>query len=53
MFLADLNLEPGDTAEVALFEVGKDPFYERMPGGEEVDGLLLHRLLAVERADIA
>src|SRR5688572_25009732 len=52
-FAADLELEPCDTAHRALVVMGKDPFYQRMPGGEEVDGFFLDRLLAVERADVA
>ncbi len=48
MFLADLDFEPGDTADGAVFEVGKDPLYERMPGGEEIDGLVFHCLFAIE-----
>src|SRR5688572_2694293 len=52
-FAADLELEPRDTAHGALVVMGKDPFHQRMPGGEEVDGFFLYRLLAVERADVA
>ena len=50
---ADLDLEPRDPAQGALFVVGKDPLDERMPGGEEVEGLVLDGLLAIERADVA
>src|SRR2546425_4706053 len=51
--LANCDLEPCDSAQGALLEVGKDPLHEWMPGGEKVEGLFLQCLFAVERADVA
>src|SRR5262249_44750783 len=50
---ADLHPETRDTAHSALFVMREDPFYQWMPRCEEVDGLFLDSLLAIERARVA
>ena len=51
--VTDLDLEPYDTADLAVFDKGKDPFDERMSGCEEVDRLVVHGFFAIERSNVA
>ena len=46
-----VQLEARDAPFRILLEVGEQPFDERVAGREEVDGLVLDRVLAIERAD--
>ena len=51
--VTDLHLEPYDTADLAVLDKGKDSFDERMSGCEEVDRVVVHGFLAIERSDVA
>jgi len=51
--VTDLDLEPDDTADLAVLDKGKDPFDERMSGCEEVDRVVVHGFFAIERSDVA